>query len=76
MPKIIKRYRYAKLKTITKISDTNYMDWKWRRKYIGFIGELFILQSEEKFPGQHYLCKCQAKMSKNAHLKCTITERN
>ena len=21
-------------------------------------------------------CKCQAKMSKNAHLKCTITERN
>lgn len=55
MPKIIKRYRYTKLKTVTKISDTNYMDWKWRRKYIGFIGELFILQSEEKFPGQHYL---------------------
>ena len=28
---------------------------------------------------QNYIdecCKCQAKMSKNAHLKCTITERN
>lgn len=55
MPKLIKRYRYAKLKTVTKISDINYMYWKWRRKYIGFIGELSILQSEEKFPGQYYL---------------------
>ena len=26
--------------------------------------------------GKLYVCKCQAKMSKNAHLKCTITERN
>lgn len=36
-------------------------------KYVGLVGA----QREKYIP-----CKCQAKMSKNAHLKCTITERN
>ena len=41
-----------------------------------------VLKIENDTDMRNYLlkatknCKCQAKMSKNAHLKCTITERN
>ena len=55
MPKQIKYYSIAEFKSVEKVSDKQYELWKWREKYIGFHGELFIFESIKKFPGKRYI---------------------
>ena len=55
MPKPIDHYQNVIIKSVEKISDMDYEEWKWREKYIDFQGILSIWESTEKFKGQHYI---------------------
>ena len=56
MPKLIKHYMVAEYKAVKKVSAKDDSDWNWRKKYIGYQGELYIMESVTKFPGKQYLC--------------------
>lgn len=55
MPKYIRAFTVVEFKSVTNISDKPYDEWKWRERYIGFQGELFVFESTEKQPGKLYL---------------------
>ena len=55
MPKPIDYYQNVIIKSVQKISDMDYEEWKWREKYINYQGILSIWESTEKFKGQHYI---------------------
>ncbi len=55
MPKPIDYYQNVIIKSVEKISDMDYEEWKWRDEYINFQGILSIWESTEKFKGQHYI---------------------
>lgn len=55
MPKLIKYFMVAEFKSVQKIGCLDDKKWEWRERYIGFQGELYQLESAEKYPGQQYL---------------------
>ena len=55
MPKYIRSFTVVEFKAVTKICDKSYDEWKWRERYIGYQGELFVFESLEKHPGKRYL---------------------
>lgn len=55
MPKLIKHFPAVELKAVEKVSDKDDANWKWREGYIGYQGELYIMESTHKFPGKQYL---------------------
>lgn len=55
MPKPIDYYQNVIVKSIQKVTDMDYGEWKWREEYIDFQGILSIWESTEKFKGQKYI---------------------
>ena len=55
MPKPINYYQNVIIKSVQKISDMDYKEWKWREEYINFQGILSIWESTKKFKGQRYI---------------------
>lgn len=56
VPKLIKHYAVAELTAVVKRTDMNNNEWNWREGYIGYQGELYIMESLKKYPGKRYLC--------------------
>ena len=55
MPKLIGYYQNVIIKSVQKISDMDYEDWKWREQYVDFQGIISIWESTEKFKGKHFI---------------------
>lgn len=55
MPKPIDYYQNVIVKSVQKISDMDYEEWKWREGYIDFQGILSIWESTKRFKGQRYI---------------------
>ena len=55
MPKPIDYYQNVIIKSVQKISDMDYEEWKWREEYVNFQGVLSIWESTKKFKGMRYI---------------------
>lgn len=55
MPKLIKHFDVAEFKSVKKISGMEYEEWKWRKQYLGYQGELYLFESVHQSPGKQYL---------------------
>ena len=55
MPKPIDYYQNVIIKSVQKISNIDYEEWKWREKYIDFQGIISIWEDTEKQTNNHYI---------------------
>ena len=55
MPKPIDYYQNVIIKSVQKISNMDYEEWKWREQYIDYQGIISIWEDTEKQTNNHYI---------------------
>lgn len=52
---IVERFLIAELVSVEKLSDMEYLEWKWREGFLGFQSTLTIYESTQNFKGKRFI---------------------